>query len=107
MRLNNLLNTTCTVYRLSETLDAYGSPTGHTETRVAEYPCRVSRKTLTASQAEPATKTAETWTLYLEATADIELGDLVLVGGAKYRAGIPYSPGGHHIEIPIEKGGEA
>jgi hypothetical protein len=93
----------CDVYRTTETLDEYKTPTGESFPKIGNYACSVSRKAATVSKEDPNIVTVETLKLYSYARADIQEGDIVEVDGAKYTAGMPYRPRNHHLEVELMK----
>lgn len=101
-----MLNQRCTIWRALPQKDEYNTPLNGPEDyqQVTSYPCRLSRKTISAVHGDPQTEIAEVYMLYMPPTANVQAGDLVKVMGAgEYRAGEPYRPNNHHTEVQVER----
>jgi hypothetical protein len=102
--MQTMFSQTCKVLRFRPYKDEFGTPGGGDAswTVVGEYACRLSRKSIRATQQDPDNRMAAVMMLYLPSTADIAAGDLVETGGATYKASPPYRPDGHHLEVQVE-----
>lgn len=108
MRRRGMFDRRCTIKRLTETVDQYKRPIGEAWNPVGSYPCRLSRKSIQATQAMPERQTVEVYMLYLPPYADVQAGDIAEVPGVgSYNLSVPYKPGNHHIEVQADWEGQA
>lgn len=108
MGYGGLLNLTASLYRATQTDDAYGTPGAPTLTLVAKIPCAVTRQTITAAQGAPMVTTGRSFRLYFRADAPVREGDVADVPNhGKFRLAAPYNVRGHHIESDGTWEGEA
>jgi hypothetical protein len=101
--ISNLGNI-CNIFRNVETIDQYKSSSFST-VNIGTYPCRVSKKHLTAKQDSPATISDVQYYLYFNPGVNVKLGDIAQVDGIKYRCAEPYIARAgfsvHHIEVEV------
>lgn len=101
-----LMSQRCTIWRRQPQKDEYNSPINGLDDyqEVKSYPCRMSRKIISAVRGDPQTDIEEVYMIYMPAKADVQAGDLVKIAGAgEYRAGEPYRPNNHHTEVQVER----
>lgn len=75
---------------------------------IKEYPCRLSRKNNAYPNASNGgIIVVEQMRAYFEIDADIKKGMTIEIEGTKYKAGMPYKPNNHHLEVDMNNISEA
>lgn len=101
-----LFDKVCIVHKFVEQLDEFNTPIGEGWDDGKSYRCAVSKRNIRTQKSEPADAYEERVMLFTFPTADIQEGNLISVDGTNYRAGKPYIPRNHHMEVELTKEGD-
>lgn len=110
MSIRRMLDRTATIYRMvSPGTGELNTPLPPVKTAVAEgVLCAMARQSFAFNQEAARPELVSSIRLYFLPDVDIRPGDLINITGAGvFRAGIPYRPRNHHIEVDVKAEGEA